>query len=72
MLLLIVGCALVGVLLVGIIAGLMWHSTVLIGDRRTLDRLVSGLAAEQQLQARTHATLRAMHEAARTQLQRDA
>jgi hypothetical protein len=65
-------CALIGVLLIGVILGLLWHSTVLIGDRRTLARLASSLAAEQQLQARTHATLRAMHAAARAQWRRDA
>lgn len=65
-------CALVGALLIGVVAGLLWHSTVLIGDRRTLDRLASTLVAEQQLQARTHAALRAMHEVARTQLHRNA
>jgi hypothetical protein len=70
--LLVIGCALVGVLLVGLIGGLLFHGTLLIGDRRTLERLTSGLVAEQQLQARTHATLRAMHEAARNQLHRDA
>lgn len=62
--------ALLSVLVVGVTLGLLWRGSVLIGDRRTLDRLVSQLSAEQHMQARTHATLRAMHEAARDGRQR--
>lgn len=61
----IIFLALIGVLIIGLVLGLLWHSTVLIGDRRALDRLASHLAAEHLIQARTHDTLRAMRDAAR-------
>lgn len=57
--------ALLGVLCVGLVVGRLWHSTILIGDRRALDRLAGGLIAEQRLQSQTHATLRAMQEETR-------
>ncbi|TQN41689.1 hypothetical protein FHU33_1066 [Blastococcus colisei] len=66
----IIFLALTGVLVIGLMLGLLWHSTVLIGDRRALDRLASHLAAEQLIQARTHDTLRAMRDAAHNQWQR--
>ena len=57
--------ALIGVLVIGLLLGLLWQGSVVIGDRRTLDRLASQLVAEQRMQAQTHATLRAMRETAR-------
>jgi hypothetical protein len=66
----IIVLALIGVLVIGLVLGLLWHSTVLIGDRRVLHRLASHLAAEQLIQARTHDTLRAMRDAARDHWQR--
>ena len=55
---------LLGVLLIGLVLGLVCHSRLLIGDRRTVHRQARGLATEQQLQARTQATLQAMRQVA--------
>lgn len=52
-------------LVIGIGLGLTWRGTLLLGDRRAVDRLASQLATELHLQARTEATLRAMREATR-------
>ncbi|WP_147252096.1 hypothetical protein [Blastococcus sp. TF02-09] len=57
--------ALVGVLVLGLALGLVWRGAVLIGDRRTLDRLASQLEAEQCMAAATHATLAAMRQTVR-------
>lgn len=59
--------ALVGVLVIGLVAGLLWRGTLLIGNRRALDRLSSQLSAEQRMQAATHATLAAMRQAVRSE-----
>jgi hypothetical protein len=58
--------ALIGVLLVGLVAGLVWRGVVVIGDRRALDRLGSQLLAEQRMAAATHATLQAMRQVVRS------
>jgi hypothetical protein len=56
--------ALVTVLLIGVLAGLWWHGTVLLGDRRTLDRLSDRLLTELRMEAHTQATMQAMRQAA--------
>lgn len=43
----------------------VWRGTLLLGDRRAVDRLAAQLATELHLRVRTEATLRAMGEAAR-------
>lgn len=63
----VITLALIGVLVIGLVLGLLWHGTVLIGDRRALDRLASHLATEQLIQDQTHATLRAMRDVVRNQ-----
>jgi hypothetical protein len=49
--------ALVTVLIIGVIigvlAGLWWRGTVLLGDRRTLDRLSDRLLTELRMEAHT-------------------
>lgn len=57
--------ALVGVLIVGLVFGLLWRGTVLIGDRRALDRLAAQLEAERRMNAATQDTLQAMRQAVR-------
>ena len=57
--------ALIGVLTIGLVVGLVWRGAVLIGDRRTLDRLTSQLEAERRMMAATHATLADMRDAVR-------
>ncbi len=57
--------ALLGALVVGLLVGLACHGTVLIGDRRALNRLAAQLTAEQRMTAATHATLAAMRHAVR-------
>lgn len=47
-------------LIVGASLGLAWRGTVLLGDRRAVDRLATQLMTEMRLQAETDATLRAM------------
>lgn len=61
----LIALALLGVLVLGIVAGLVFRGSVLIGDRRTLNRLSSHLLAEQRMQAATHATMAAMRATAR-------
>jgi hypothetical protein len=49
---------------VGVLAGLWWRGTVLLGDRRTIDRLSERLLTELRMEAWTQATMRAMRQAA--------
>jgi hypothetical protein len=51
-------------LAVGMLVGLWWRGTVLLGDRRTVDRLSEQLLTELRMEARTQATMRAMRQAA--------
>jgi hypothetical protein len=62
--------ALVTVLLIGMLAGLWWRGTVLLGDRRALDRLSDRLLTELRMEARTQATMQAMRLAAQEQRRR--
>jgi hypothetical protein len=57
-------------LAVGMLAGLWWRGTVLLGDRRTVDRLSEQLLTELRMEARTQATMRAMRQAAQEHRQR--
>ena len=44
---------------------LLWRGTVVLGDRRALDRLSDRLLTELRLEARTQATMQAMRQVAR-------
>ena len=57
--------SLLAMLLIGLAVGLLWHGTVLVGDRRNLDRLTRLLLAELRMEARTQTTMQAMRQAAR-------
>lgn len=57
--------AFIGILVIGVVLGLMWHGIVLVGDRRAVDRLAAQLVAEVRMQNQTHATLQAMRQMAR-------
>jgi hypothetical protein len=57
--------ALVTVLIIGVLAGLWWRGTVLLGDRRTLDRLSDRLLTELRMEAHTQATIQALRQVAR-------
>lgn len=61
----IIALALLGVLIIGLLVGLIWRGTVLLGDRQVVDRLSQQLAAEARMRAATQATLFAMRQAAR-------
>ncbi len=52
-------------MVVGLLAGLWWRGTVLLGDRRTVDRLSEQLLTELRMEAKTQATMRAMRQAVR-------
>jgi hypothetical protein len=57
--------ALLATLLVGVVIGLAWRGTVVLGDHRALDRLASRLLTELRMEAHTQATLQAMRRAGR-------
>ena len=57
-------------LAVGVLAGLWWRGTVLLGDRRAVDRLSERLLTELRMEAQTQATMRAMRQAAQQRRQR--
>lgn len=61
----LLGLALLAVLGIGVIVGLLWGGTVLLGDRQTVDRLAAQLLAELRMHARTQATMQAMRQVAR-------
>jgi len=60
----VVALALLGVLVLGLIVGLVWRGTVIISDRRALNRLGRQFTAEQRMEAATRLTLQRMREAA--------
>lgn len=60
----VVALALLGFLILGLAIGLVWRGTVIIGDRRALDRLSHQLIAEQRVEAATRLTLQRMRQAA--------
>jgi hypothetical protein len=64
--------ALLVVLIIVIVVGLLWHGTVLIGDRRALDRLARHLETERRMAAATQATLQAMRRTAQEAWRGDA
>lgn len=59
------------VLLVGVFAGLAWRGTVLLGDRRTVERISEQLLAELRMAARTQSTMEEMRRVAAEYRRRD-
>ncbi len=56
--------AAMAVMLIGVIVGMALRGTVLVGDKRAVDRISERLVAELRMEARTQATMHAMQRAA--------